>query len=134
MVGIIVVEFDDSVVQIAGGRLDRACARSSAFGRLVWTQRPASNPHYSVMNIVIGSTSRPAALTLSVDEAAALSGLGRHTVRDAVAAGALPAIRVGRVIRISRIALEQWLADVAEQGVDLADYRAARRICWRSNR
>lgn len=86
------------------------------------------------MDIVIGSTSRPPALTLSVDEAAALSGLGRHTVRDAVAAGSLPAIRVGRVIRISRIALEQWLADVAEQRVDLADYRAARRICWGSNR
>jgi excisionase family DNA binding protein len=86
------------------------------------------------MDIVIGPTERSTALTLSVDEAAALSGLGRHTVRDAVAAGSLPVIRVGRVIRISRIALEQWLANVAEQGVDLADYRAARRSCWRSNR
>ena len=95
---------------------------------------PAFRPHYFVMDIVIGPTERSTALTLSVDEAATLSGLGRHTVRDAVAAGSLPVIRVGRVIRISRIALEQWLAKVAEQGVDLADYRAARRSCWLSNR
>ena len=40
--------------------------------------------------------------TLSVDEYAALIGVSRDAVYDAVRRGQIPAVRVGRLIRIPR--------------------------------
>lgn len=48
--------------------------------------------------------------TLTVDEAAALLRVNRKTLYQAIAEGKIPgAIKIGRVIRISRSALESWM-------------------------
>ena len=46
---------------------------------------------------------------LSVDEAAAYTGIGRNTLRQLVSWGASPTLRVGRKILIRRDALEQFV-------------------------
>jgi excisionase family DNA binding protein len=48
-------------------------------------------------------------VTLDVDEAAKLLGLSRNAAYAAVAAGQLPAIRLGRRIVIPRAAFERLL-------------------------
>jgi excisionase family DNA binding protein len=49
-------------------------------------------------------------LTLSVKEAGTHTGIGQHTIRNAVADGSLTAIKLGkRRIRIRPSALEAWL-------------------------
>lgn len=49
-------------------------------------------------------------LLLRAEEAARLLGLGRSTVFGLLATGDLPAIRVGRSVRVSRTAIEQFIA------------------------
>lgn len=48
-------------------------------------------------------------MTLSVNEAARELGVGRNTAYDLVRAGHLPHVRIGRVIRIPRLQLQEWL-------------------------
>lgn len=48
-------------------------------------------------------------LVLSVAEAAHLLGVGRNHLYDMVAAGEIPHVRFGRLIKIPRVALEEWL-------------------------
>lgn len=49
--------------------------------------------------------------TLTVDEAAALLRVDRKTLYEAVRRKQIPGVvRIGRVIRISRVAFESWLA------------------------
>jgi excisionase family DNA binding protein len=55
------------------------------------------------------------ALTVSVDQAAHLLGLSRASTYQAVAAGQLPSIRIGKRLLISRAALEAML-EPAEPG------------------
>ena len=50
---------------------------------------------------------------LKVDEVAALLKLGRTKVYQLVAAGELPAVRIGKVLRISAEALQEWLSTQA---------------------
>ena len=50
---------------------------------------------------------------LKVDEVAALLKLGRTKVYQLVAEGELPAVRIGKVLRISAEALQQWLSTQA---------------------
>lgn len=50
-------------------------------------------------------------LLLRAEEAARLLGLGRSTMFGLLAAGALPAIRVGRSVRVSRAAVEKFIAE-----------------------
>ena len=50
-------------------------------------------------------------LLLKATEAGKLLGLGRSKVFAMVAAGELPAIRIGRSVRIPRQALERWIRD-----------------------
>lgn len=57
---------------------------------------------------------KPEKLTLTPLEASRFSGVGLNTLRDALRAGALPAIRVGRNYRIRRETLERWLTDLEE--------------------
>ena len=52
-------------------------------------------------------------LTVSVDEAARLLGCARNTAYEAVARGDLPSIRLGRKIRVPRVALERMLDPAA---------------------
>lgn len=63
------------------------------------------------------STKREEALrreTYSVEEAAQILGVGRAAAYTAVRLGQLPAVRIGRLVRIPKRALERWL-----EGVDL---------------
>lgn len=53
--------------------------------------------------------------TLTVEEAAALLGIGRNSAYQAVARGELPAVRLGRRLLIPRAALERRLADSQTQ-------------------
>jgi excisionase family DNA binding protein len=49
--------------------------------------------------------------TLTVEEAAALLGIGRNSAYQAVASGQLPVLRIGRRLLVPRAALERLLAD-----------------------
>jgi excisionase family DNA binding protein len=50
---------------------------------------------------------------LTVDEAAALLRISRGKAYEAVRTGEVPSVRVGRCIRIPRVALERMLEDGA---------------------
>ena len=49
--------------------------------------------------------------TLTVEEAAALLGIGRNSAYQAIARGEIPVLRVGRRLLVPRAALERRLAD-----------------------
>jgi excisionase family DNA binding protein len=57
---------------------------------------------------------------LTVEEAAKLLRVGRNALYDAIGRGDIPHRRVGRKIRLSRIALMRWLeswsSQVAKEG------------------
>jgi excisionase family DNA binding protein len=55
---------------------------------------------------------------LTVPEAAKLLRIGRNLAYELVARGEIPSVRLGRVIRIPRTALEQWLEAGALAGAD----------------
>ena len=48
-------------------------------------------------------------LLLRSGEVAKLLGLGRSTVFAMLAAGELPVVRIGRSVRVPRVALERWV-------------------------
>lgn len=50
-------------------------------------------------------------LTLSVEEAARMLGIGRNLCYDRVKTGEIPVIRIGRRLLVPRAALEKLLAD-----------------------
>lgn len=58
--------------------------------------------------------SEPQPLLLTVNEVVRLLGLGRTTVFTMLAARELPAVRIGRAVRIPREALERWIRDRTE--------------------
>ncbi len=51
---------------------------------------------------------------LRVHEVARLLGIGRSKTYDLIARGDLPSLRIGRLLRVPRHALEQWIADHTE--------------------
>jgi len=50
-------------------------------------------------------------LTLSVEEAAKVLGIGRNLCYDRVKTGEIPVIKIGRRLLVPRAALEKLLAD-----------------------
>lgn len=78
------------------------------------------------------TTSQGEPRTLNVDQAAAYSGFGRQAIRDSIAAGQLKAIRIGRNIRVAVAELERFIRAATDDGLDLADFRSARRSSWPS--
>jgi len=48
--------------------------------------------------------------TFTVEEAAALLGIGRNSAYQAIASGELPVVRIGRRLLVPRAALERFLA------------------------
>jgi len=57
-----------------------------------------------------------AKLTLTVQEAATLLGIGRNSAYEAVKTGTLPSVQIGRRILVPRAALEQMLMVPSETG------------------
>jgi excisionase family DNA binding protein len=55
-------------------------------------------------------------LTITVEEAAVLLGIGRGLAYEAAARGELPVVRVGRRLLVSRPALERILAEAGKSG------------------
>lgn len=58
-------------------------------------------------------------LTLSVEQAAQLLGVGRNAVYNMVHEGSIPYVRFGRLIKIPRSALEAWLQSQSSAGTGL---------------
>ena len=56
------------------------------------------------------SKPQQAPLTYSVPEAGAQLGVGRDAAYQAVRNGEIPVIRIGRLLRVPRIALEKMLS------------------------
>ena len=50
-------------------------------------------------------------LLLRAEEAAKLLSLGRSTVFQLLASGELPAVRVGRAVRVRRADVERWIEE-----------------------
>ncbi len=61
--------------------------------------------------------SRDDALLLTVSEAAKLCQISRGLAYDLISRGELPHIRLGRVIRIPRQGLEEWIARQGQVGL-----------------
>jgi excisionase family DNA binding protein len=59
--------------------------------------------------MTINTETRPERLTLTVEEAAQLLGIGRSLAYGLVATGDLPSIRLGRRILIPRVAVDVLL-------------------------
>ena len=59
----------------------------------------------------------PACATLSVEEAAGVVGIGRSSLYALVRSGCVPHVRFGRVIRIPRQSLDDWLLNRAAQSL-----------------
>jgi excisionase family DNA binding protein len=73
-------------------------------------------------------------LLLTTSEVAGVLGIGRTKVFEMLASGDLPAIRIGRSVRISRHQLEHWI-DERLEGAGLSrrlQADAGRRPCGRS--
>ena len=58
-------------------------------------------------------------LGMTIDEAAAYTGIGRNTLRQLVKIGKLPVLRIGRKIIVRTDVLEHFLE--VNQGADLLD-------------
>ena len=56
------------------------------------------------------TTAADSSLLLTVLEAAGVLRISRNLAYELVARGELPAVRLGRVIRVPRHGLEQWIA------------------------
>ena len=56
------------------------------------------------------TTAADSSLLLTVSEAAGVLRISRNLAYELVARGELPAVRLGRVIRVPRYGLEQWIA------------------------
>jgi excisionase family DNA binding protein len=56
----------------------------------------------------------PACATLSVEEAAGVVGISRTSLYALVRSGCVPHLRFGRVIRIPRQSLDEWLCRLAD--------------------
>ena len=61
-------------------------------------------------------------LLLRAEEAARLVSLGRSTIFKLLASGELPAVRVGRSVRVRRVDLERW---VEENGAEYGEEKRA---------
>ncbi len=60
-------------------------------------------------------------LLLKVPEAAELVGLGRSKLYELMKAGEIPAIRIGRGVRIPANGLREWVARQTEAAADRSD-------------
>lgn len=59
-------------------------------------------------------TTAPARDTYTVDEVAALLGIGRNSAYAAVQRGEIPALRIGARLLVPRVAFDAWLTDAPD--------------------
>ena len=64
-------------------------------------------------------------LLLRAGEVATLLGLGRSTVFALLAAGELPVVRIGRSVRVPRVALERWVDERTDHDTRRGDVQPA---------
>jgi excisionase family DNA binding protein len=64
-----------------------------------------------------------APLLLRAAEVATLLGLGRSTVFALLAAGELPVVRIGRSVRVPRVALERWVDERTDHDTRRGDFQ-----------
>lgn len=57
----------------------------------------------------------PQRLLLRIPEAAEQLGIGRTKIYEMISKGELPAIRIGRAVRISASALRKWVEEREQQ-------------------
>lgn len=50
-------------------------------------------------------------ILLRATEVAAMLGIGRATVYELMASGAIPTVRIGRSVRVPQEALNRWVAE-----------------------
>jgi excisionase family DNA binding protein len=60
---------------------------------------------------------------LKAGQVAQLLGLGRSTVFALLAAGELPVIRIGRSVRVPRVALDRWIDELTHHVANQGDVR-----------
>jgi excisionase family DNA binding protein len=53
-------------------------------------------------------------MLLRVEEVARMLGIGRSTVFEMIGRRELPVLRIGRLVRIPRHALDEWIAERTE--------------------
>jgi excisionase family DNA binding protein len=51
---------------------------------------------------------------LRAEEVARLLGIGRSKAYELIAAGDIPSLRIGRLVRVPRHALDRWIAERTE--------------------
>lgn len=51
---------------------------------------------------------------MRVEEVAQILGIGRSTAFEMIARRELPVIRIGRLVRVPKSALDEWIADRTE--------------------
>lgn len=80
------------------------------------------------INAALRQTSE-ARLTVTIEEAAKLLGIGRTSAYDAARRGELPTIRIGRLLLVPRVRLEQLLNGDGPAGnrADREDARSSSR-------
>jgi len=54
-------------------------------------------------------------MLMRADEVARALGLGRSKAYELIASGQLPVVRVGRMVRVPRAALEDWVRKQTQQ-------------------
>ncbi len=63
-------------------------------------------------------------ILLRAEEAAKLLSLGRTTIFAMMASGELPCVRMGRAVRVPRVALERWVQERSAESGHLPGPRA----------
>jgi excisionase family DNA binding protein len=53
-------------------------------------------------------------MLLRVEEVARMLGIGRSTVFEMIGRRELPVLRIGRLVRVPRHALDEWIAERTE--------------------
>jgi excisionase family DNA binding protein len=71
------------------------------------SDRPVGQKRERDLNPVGEVTLAP--MVLRTREVGKLLGLGRSTILELLAAGELPTLRIGRAVRVPRLALEDWI-------------------------
>jgi excisionase family DNA binding protein len=104
------------------------CRRGGARGTGAASGSPPGGSGANLATDAGGSPARQRIPTLQLllkpEEAAATLGIGRTTVFKLISRGELPAIRIGRTVRVPKVLLEAWVVDRASSAADMTPERS----------